>query len=61
MALTVETGAGVAGADSYGSNAGALAYWVARPHSSFAATVAAADSDDLDGALREATQYLDAK
>lgn len=60
MALTVETGAGVAGADSYAARATILAYWTARPHDPLAATVAAADVDDLDGAARESTTYIDA-
>lgn len=59
MALTVETGAGVQGADTYAARATVLAYWVARPHDALAATVAAADVDELDGAIREATAFID--
>ncbi|MEN0652385.1 MULTISPECIES: DnaT-like ssDNA-binding protein [Hyphobacterium] len=61
MALNPETGAGVYGADSYATRAFILAYWTARPHDALAATVAAADVDDLDGAAREASAYLDAE
>lgn len=61
MALTVEDSSGVYGADSYESRANILAYWVARPHDALAATVAAADVDDVDGAAREATAWLDAE
>ncbi|MBM2293754.1 hypothetical protein JQX09_17635 [Sulfitobacter pseudonitzschiae] len=60
MALTVETGAGVAGADSYASQAFISTYWAARTHNTLAATWAGADSDKMDGAAREATAYLDA-
>jgi len=61
MALVPETGSGVPGADAYAARATVLAYWVNRPHSAFAATVAAADVNDMDGAIREATDYLDAE
>lgn len=59
MALTVETGAGVAGADSYATSAYIDAYWLARPHLALAATWAAG-STNKDGAAREATAYIDA-
>lgn len=60
MALTLENGTGVQGADSYASQAYILSHWAARPHDPVAATVAAADADNLDGAAREATAYIDA-
>jgi hypothetical protein len=60
MALVPETGAGVAGADSYASAATILAYWVKRPHDPLAAIVAAATAVNLDGAAREATAFMDA-
>lgn len=60
MALTPESGAGVAGADSYASQATIDAYWAARPHDPNAAVWAALDSDEKDGAARESTGYIDA-
>lgn len=60
MALLVEDGSGISGADAYASRAAVLAYWVNRPHDTKAATVAAADVNDLDGAIREATDFADA-
>lgn len=60
MALTVEDGSGVYGADTYAALATVDAYWTARPHNALAATWAAADDDDSEGAAREATAYLDA-
>lgn len=60
MALVPETGQGVSGADTYAARATILAYWANRPHDRLAATVATADVDDLDGAAREATAYIDA-
>lgn len=59
MALLPETGAGIAGADTYAARATVLAYWTARPHDALAAIVAAADVDDVDGAAREATAFID--
>ena len=60
MALLVEDGSGISGADAYASRAAVLAYWVNRPHDTKAATVAAANVNNLDGAIREATAYIDA-
>lgn len=60
MALTVETGAGISGADSYASQAAITAYWALRPHDANAAIWAALSTDEMDGAAREATSYLDA-
>lgn len=60
MALTVETGAGVAGADSYASQEFISSYWSGRSHNALAATWAGAESAKMDGAAREATAYLDA-
>lgn len=61
MTLIVETGAGDAGAESYASIDEAAAYWTARQHDPMAAAWENAESDDLrEGALREASTYLDA-
>lgn len=61
MALTPETGAGVAGADSYATLAQVLAYWQARTHDPLSAAWTGAATDALrEGAIREATGYLDA-
>ncbi len=60
MALSVETGAGVAGADSYVSLVAAAAYWAARPHDANADAWTDTDDASREGALREATAYLDA-
>ncbi|MEO1189071.1 MAG: DnaT-like ssDNA-binding protein, partial [Pseudomonadota bacterium] len=58
--LTVENGTGVEGADSYASRAFITSYWQARPQNALAATWAAAEADEMDGAAREATAYVDA-
>lgn len=61
MSLTVETGAGIAGADSYFAIATAEAYWTARPHDALgAAWLAETDVPKQEGAAREGTGYLDA-
>lgn len=60
MALTVEDGTGVPGADSYFAVATADAYWTARPQDPNAAIWAAAPTLNKEGAAREATDYLDA-
>jgi hypothetical protein len=60
MTLVVEDGTGIAGADSYASLAGAAAYWAARPQDANAARWTAATDPNREGALREATAYLDA-
>lgn len=60
MSLTVETGAGVASAASYAAVATADTYWSERAHNALAATWAAATAPNKEGALREATDYLDA-
>lgn len=59
MALTVEDGTGVHGADAYASRDFVDAFWARRPHSSTSATWAAAADENKDGAIREATSYLD--
>ena len=61
MALVVETGAGVVGAESYASVATIDAYWAARSHKGSAAIWAALDPAKKEGATREATAYLDAR
>ena len=60
MALKVEDGKGVAGAESYATVAVIDTYWVNRAHSAFAVTWAAADAANKEGAAREATAYIDA-
>jgi hypothetical protein len=61
MTLIVEDGTAVAGAESYATVAAADAYWDARPHSARSATWSAVDdAADKEGALREASAYLDA-
>jgi hypothetical protein len=59
MALTPETGSGVAGADSYFALTASTAYWTARPHDALGVAWLAATSTNQDGAAREATAYLD--
>ena len=61
MALIVETGVGIAGAESYNSVAAISAYWVKRGHTSFATAWAAATTANHEGAAREATDFLDAE
>ena len=61
MALIVETGAGIAGAESYNSVAEISAYWAKRGHTSFATAWAAATTANHEGAAREATDFLDAE
>ena len=61
MSITPEDGTGVAGADSYFSQATATAYWEGRPHDALgAAWLAETDAAKRDGAAREGTAYLDA-
>jgi hypothetical protein len=59
MALTVENGTGVAGADSYVSVTDTDTYWNNRQHDSLYAGWSAADSSVKEGAIRAACQYLD--
>lgn len=59
MALIVETGAGIHGAESYVSVSAADAYWQSRPQNAMATTWASMETDDKEGALREATGFLD--
>lgn len=62
MALEVENGTGVAGAEAYASVAAADAYWAKRPQSPFATTWAAVtDVLTKEGALREGADYMDAE
>lgn len=60
MSLTVETGAGIAGAESYASVTSADTYWAKRAHTAFATSWAAGTTGNKEGALREATAYIDA-
>ena len=60
MSLTVETGSGVYGAESYATTAYISTYWSNRSHSSLADTWATANAQAKEGAAREATAYIDA-
>ena len=60
MPLTVEDGTGVYGADAYVSAQAVDTYWANRPHSPFSASWAAGSTANREGAIREATAYLDA-
>lgn len=60
MALTAEDGTGVYGAESYVSVADADTYWGGRTHTAFYAAWDAATTAVKEGALREASTYLDA-
>lgn len=60
MALVTENGTGVAGAESYASVAFASAYWSARTQLALSATWAAGTTAKQEGALREASTYIDA-
>lgn len=59
MALVPETGDGIVSADSYASLVTAAAYWAARPQDANAVAWGAASDANREGALREATSYLD--
>ena len=59
MALVVETGAGVVGAEAYVTVTVTDTYWAARTHSAFSVTWAEATTAKKEGALREAATYLD--
>jgi hypothetical protein len=61
MALVVETGAGISGADSYASVAVIDAYWGNRQHTAFYTAWNAASAEVKEGAAREASEYLDAR
>jgi hypothetical protein len=60
MTLTVETGSGVSGADTYAALATINTYWTNRPHVALATTWGAAGDPNKEGAAREATAFLDA-
>jgi hypothetical protein len=61
MSLIVEDGTGVAGAESYVTLVVADAYFDARTHLALFTTWDAATDAKKEGALREASAYLDAK
>lgn len=61
MALVTEDGTGLANAESYVSVSDADAYWAARPHAPRAATWSGKTTAEKEGALREATGFLDAE
>lgn len=58
MALIVEDGTAVAGADALASVAFVDAYWAARTHRTYATTWAALGTPVKEGCIREATTYL---
>ena len=60
MSLTVETGAGIQGAEAYATTAAISAYWTKRAHMTLATTWGAATDPQKEGAAREASAYLDA-
>jgi len=60
MALIVEDGTGISGAESYASLADANTYWNGRQHSSHYTSWNGASTAQKEGALREASAYLDA-
>lgn len=60
MTFIVETGAGIAGANSYVSTSTIDIYWKSRPHMAYSAAWAAAATSIKQGAAVEATDYLDA-
>lgn len=60
MSLIVETGAAIAGAESYASVADIDTYWTNRPNRSLSPVWAAATTAQKEGAARDATAYLDA-
>lgn len=59
MALIVEDGTGLASAESYASVAEAKAYWTARVPKF--GDISALSDVTIEGALREATQYIDGR
>lgn len=61
MAITVEDGTGVAGAESYASVADADTYWGKRTHQALYTTWDGASTAEKEGALREATTYVEAR
>lgn len=61
MVLIVEDGTGVVGAESYVSVSAADTYWGNRTQLSASATWTAATTAVKEGALREATDFLDAQ
>lgn len=62
MPLTVEDGSGITGADAYCARAVVDTYWSNRPHDPLAATWAAeSDTSRQDGAIREASAFIDAE
>lgn len=60
MTIVAEDGTGVVGAATYADVSFADAYWLDRAHTDFNTTWAAATTPNKEGALREATDYVDA-
>ena len=61
MALVVEDGTGVVGAEAYASVAVTDTYWANRTHSAFSATWTGSTTALKEGALREASAYIDSR
>lgn len=61
MALVVEDGTGVTGAEAYASVAAADDYWSKRRQSPLADAWARADPGTKEGAMREGADYMDAE
>jgi hypothetical protein len=60
VALIVEDGTGVVGAESYFVLTASTAYWTARPQDANGVRWLAANTASQEGAAREGTAYLDA-
>lgn len=62
MSLSVETGSGISGAESYATTAQIDAYWAARTHNALYTAWSAVTNTTAkkEGQAREATAYLDA-
>lgn len=60
MALIIETGAGVPGADAWASVTYVDGYWSKRPHRAYAVRWAALTEAQKEGCIREATARIDA-
>ena len=60
MPLVTETGEALHNAESWGTAEGFVAYWEARPHRTESEDLANADDEHVEGALRDAAQYITA-
>lgn len=61
MAIIVEDGSAVAGAESYVDLTTADAYWLKRPHQSHSLSWSSASTEFKEGALREASAFVDSQ